>query len=171
MLATGRDASAMSDLPRETAMGGLLETAAPVEAVTRTTTLFGRLDAIVVTPASAATAAEVLDLAPERVLAPLAALLALVHEATPLLAKGRVLFVAPPPEAGLPAALIRGAIEALTEPLRAGLAERGTDVITILTELGRSRRVRTTAALAELALTALVSPKPRPRYALKVGAG
>lgn len=171
VMATGRDAGAMLDLPRETAMGGLLETATPAEAMARTTALFGRLDAIVATPAASLfEVADPLELSPDRVLAPLAALLGLVHEATPLLGRGRILLVAPPLAAGLSAAVIRGAMEALTEPLRAALAGRGTDVIAILTELGRSRRMRTASALAELALTALVSPKPRPRYVLKLGA-
>jgi len=145
VLACGSDPFALTDLPRETAPGGLVEaTAAPIgQRLARALTLFGRVDAIVA----------VAELAPEflfgafessdisaLIAAALTSPLAFVNELLPPLTShkaGRIIFVNALP--ALPfaaaAAAARAGIDGAAEALRLELSPSNIEVIVIAPEL------------------------------------
>ncbi len=145
VLACGSDVFALTDLPRETAPGGLIEASAVPrgERLGRAMTLFGRVDAVV----------SVAEVAPELLFGPferasldavlqmaLTAPLAFAHELVPQLARqraGRLVFVNALP--GLPfaavAATARAGIDGAAEALRLELAPLGVEVIVVAPEL------------------------------------
>lgn len=145
VLACGSDGSALLDLPRETAPGGLVEAtpAPPGERLTRALGLFGRVDTVVA----------VAELEPSLVFGPfesvdpipalwraLADPIAFVNELMQPLTHhraGRIVFVNALP--GLPfaatAAAARAAIDGLAEALRLELAPAGVEVVVVAPEL------------------------------------
>lgn len=144
VLACGGDAFALTDLPRETAPGGVVEaTAAPAgHRLARAMALFGRVDAIVA----------VAELEPERlfgrfestdpalsVTTALLGPLGFVHEAMRELPSGtgRVLLVNALPALPLAtaAAAARAGIDGFADALRLELAPAGIEVIVIAPEL------------------------------------
>lgn len=135
VLACSASPAATADLPRETYQCGVIEVCdAPAGArAARAKALFGRLDAVVATSGPLAFGALEFDLGP------LQRALALVAEAVPLLSGGRVVLASALP--ALPfavgSAAIRGAFEGLADPLRLELRARGTQVITVATDLAR----------------------------------
>lgn len=145
VLACGSDGSALLDLPRETAPGGLVEAtpAPPGERLSRALTLFGRVDTVVAVaelePSLLFGPFEAIDPLPAlmRALAdPLAFVNELVQPLTHQRA-GRVVFVNALP--GLPfaatAAAARAAIDGLADALRLELAPAGVEVVVVAPEL------------------------------------
>lgn len=170
VLASGRDPAAMHDLPRETAMGGIVEIAPTDLALARAKGHFGRVDALVL--GSGTPEAPFVAGGPASLLTPLASLLELLAAAVPHLAGGRIVIVVPPPTATPSAttAALRAALGALVEPLRAELAAQDIKVIAVTTERGRvARRGSGLGPLGALVEKALSAPRPKARYTLKLG--
>lgn len=177
VLAVGGDAQALADLPRETALGGLIEvtTAPPGERRDRAFSLFGRLDAAVAVAEAEAGAIW----GPFERRDPSAALVAGLFGPTVFVQEmvggllgqseraGRVILVNTLP--GLPfgaaTAAARAGLDGLYEALRLELAVLGLDVIEVSAELvvAPPPAVSPTEAL-EQALLAL--PVDGPRKAL-----
>ena len=175
VLACGSDPFAMTDLPRETAPGGIVEASAapPGQRLSRALSLFGRVDAIVV----------VAELEPELLFGPfeasnpeaiianaLGSPLSFVNELMGPLThhrKGRIIFVNALP--ALPfaaaAAAARAAIDGLAEALRLELAASNIEVVVVSPELASPPApLQTPLAALEQALSRL--PAESPQHAL-----
>ncbi|MBL8785362.1 MAG: SDR family oxidoreductase [Deltaproteobacteria bacterium] len=145
VLACGEDGMMLADLPRETALGGVVEvsSARPGERVTRALSLFGRVDAVVAVAElealhlfgrfgdqAAVTALELGLVAPMH----------FVQEASSQLTlkrRGRIVFVNALPALPLaaPAAAARAGIDGLAESLRLELLPVGIAVIVVAPEI------------------------------------
>ncbi len=175
VLACGSDPFALTDLPRETAPGGLVEvTAVPAgQRLTRAMSLFGRVDAIVAVaelePELLFGAFEEAD--PDALIsAALTSPLSFVNELVPPLTQnkgGRIIFVNALP--ALPfaaaAAAARAGIDGVAEALRLELAPSHIEVIVIAPELAAPQAPSLTP-LDALEQALLRLPADSPQHAL-----
>jgi len=140
VLACSSSIEALADLPRETQQCGVVEIsdALPGARAARAVELFGRLDAIVAT-SGAPRFGRLASVPPSEALAPLYDALALIAEATPLLSGGRVVLASLVPALpfAVAAAAVRGAFQALADPLRLELRTHGIQLISVSTDLAR----------------------------------